>query len=296
MRRAIRALSLAIATVVGGAAGPAHAQTQSVVNAIGLIDYWSKPTFKVGDWARYRMSGGSELGMSDNYTLTILIAGEEDFWGDPGFWVETWVDVPGEVSRTRAGLVSYAIFKDTLAVQRLLLYTRKMIDMVNDDGVPVVNINRPASSTLRTRREVQNPVTWSRESLGRDSLTVGPRTYHVEKVLMKQGQAVTQTVGDSTVLSELREDRTFWFTNDVPITHLVREDIETSMSRKAWLIGRSGDAAPLTVRDRGAGSATLLEFGRGGLEPRMVPAKFRKSLAAQRAAERAAATASTRRR
>ncbi len=289
MRRAIRVLTAFALLAACGAAAPARGQ--SVINAIGLIDYSARPTFKVGDWARYKMSGGSELGMRDDYTLTILIAGEEDFWGDPGFWVETWVDVPGEPPRTRASLVSYSIFSDSSAIQRLLLYTRKMISMLNEDGTPKVDINKPASSTLRARHEVKNPVNWSREELGPDTVTIRGRTVTVSKVLLRQGKGVTSSVGDSTVYTELREDRTSWYTDEVPITRLAREDIVTTSSRKAWLVGRSGDGTPLSIRDRGEGSANLLDFGHGGLEARMVPHHLRKSIAAQRAATRASAVA-----
>jgi hypothetical protein len=287
MRRAIGVLSAVVLLASTGTVAPARAQ--SVINAIGLIDYASKPTFKVGDWARYEMSGRSELGMSDEYTLTLLIAGEEDFWGDPGFWVETWVDMPGQPPRTRASLVSYSIFRDSSAIQRLLLYTRKMISMLNEDGTPKIDINKPASSTLKARHEVKNPVNWSREELGADTVTIRGRTVTVNKVLLRQGKGVTSAVGDSTVYTELREDRTSWYTDEVPITHLAREDIVTTSSRKAWLVGRSGDATPLAIRDRGVGSATLIDYGHGGLEARMVPHHLRKSLTAQRAATRAAA-------
>lgn len=294
MRRAIRVLALAATLALPGTA--ALAQSQSIINGIGLIDYSTKPTFKVGDWARYQMSGQSEMGMSDRYTLTVLVAGEEDFWGDPGFWIETWVDAPGQPPRSRASLVSYSIFEDTAAVQRLLLYTRKMISMLNEDGTPKIDINKPAASTLKARHDVKNPVTWSRETLGTDTVVVGSRTFQATKVLMRQGKGVTQAVGDSTVYTELREDRTSWYTNEVPITHLAREDIETTSSRKAWMVGRSGDATPMNIRDRGVGTARLLEFGHGGLEPRLVPPSLRKSLATQRVAASGATKAATRRR
>jgi hypothetical protein len=132
-------------------------------------------------------------------------------------------------------------------------------------------------------------VSWSKEDLGTDTVSYGGRTMTARKVLMRQGKAVTQTVGDSTVYTELREDRTSWYADEVPITHLVREDIVTTSSRKSWLIGRSGEAVALNIRDRGVGTALLIEHGHGGLEARMVPEKFRKSLAAQQAAGRRAA-------
>ena len=153
--------------------------------------------------------------------------------------------------------------------------------MLNEDGTPKIDINKPASSTLRMRHDVMNPVSYSKESLGRDTVTTPKGTFTVDKVLMKQGKGVTSALGDSTVYTELREDRTSYYSSQVPITRLVREDIATGSSRKAWLIGRSGDATPMTVRDRGEGSALLLDFGHGGKEPRMVPKKLQKPLSSK---------------
>jgi len=280
MRRAIRSLLVA-ALALSLLPALASAQGATSFNGIGLVDYARKPDFKVGDWVRYRMSGKSELGMSDDYELTLLVAGEEDFWGDPGFWLETWVEGPDQPRRATASLVSYEAFTDTAAIQRLLLYTRKIITLLNEDGTPKIDVNKPASSTLKQRHDVMNPVSYSRHQLGRDTVTTPKGTFAVEKVLMKQGKGVTSAVGDSSIYTELREDRTSHYSPLVPITHLVREDIVTGSTRKTWLIGRSGDAAAMNVRDRGEGAATLLDYGHGGLEPRMVPKKFQKSLAAQ---------------
>ena len=289
MRRAIHFLLIAAcaATLLPRSARAAG-EGPKIFNGIGLVDYSHKPNFKVGDWVRYRMTGESELGMSDRYELTLLVAGEEDFWGDPGFWLETWLETPGQPPRATASLISYEAFSDSNAVQRLLLYTRKIITLLNDDGTPKIDINKPASSTLRMRHDVMNPVSYSKESLGRDTVTTPKGTFTVDKVLMKQGKGVTSAQGDSTVYTELREDRTSYYTSQVPITRLAREDIATGSWRKAWLIGRSGDATPMTVRDRGEGSALLLDFGHGDKEPRMVPKHLQKSLSSKSATSAAA--------
>jgi len=287
MRRAIAALALLLA-IAALDAPRTRAETNAIINGIGLIDYRHKPTFKIGDWVRYHMKSHSELGASDDYQLTVMIAGEEDFWGDPGFWVETWVDIPGIPTQTRASLVSYDIFGDSVATQRLLLYTRKMINMLNDDGTPKMDINKPSASTLKARREVQNPVRFSLDTLGVDTVMTPKGTFKPVKVLMKQGTGATQSVGDSSIYTEVREDRTSWYTLDVPITHLAREDIESINAHKSWLIGRSGDATPLAIRDRGLGSARLIDFGRGATA-RIVPERLRHTIAEQEAAARAAA-------
>ena len=287
MRRAIAALSLLLALAALDAPR-SRADTSAIMNGIGLIDYRHKPDFKIGDWVRYQMKSHSELGASDDYELTVMIAGEEDFWGDPGFWVETWVDMPGVPPQTRASLVSYEIFSDTVATQRLLLYTRKMISMLNEDGTPKMDINKPSASTLKARREVQNPVRFSLDTLGTDTVVTPKGTFKPLKVLMKQGTGATQMVGDSSLYTEVRENRTSWYTLEVPITHLAREDIESINAHKSWLTGRSGDALPLAIRDRGLGTARLIDFGHGATA-RLVPERLRRTIAQQVAAEKAAA-------
>lgn len=286
MRRAIAALALLLAVVALDA--PRSRAETTTMNGIGLVDYGHKPDFKIGDWVRYQMKSHSELGASDDYGLTVMIAGEEDFWGDPGFWVETWVDMPGVPTQTRASLVSYEIFSDTVATQRLLLYTRKMISMLNEDGTPKMDINKPSASTLKARREVQNPVRFSLDTLGTDTVVTPKGTFKPLKVMMKQGTGATQMVGDSSLYTEVRENRTSWYTLEVPITHLAREDIESINAHKSWLTGRSGDALPLAIRDRGLGSARLIDFGHGATA-RLVPERLRHTIAQQVAAEKAAA-------
>jgi hypothetical protein len=287
MRRAITALAILLAVVTLDATR-SHAESATVMNGIGLVDYRHKPDFKIGDWVRYQLKSHSELGAKDDYELTVLIAGEEDFWGDPGFWIETWVDMPGAPPQTSAALVSYDIFSDSVATQRLLLYTRKLISMVNDDGSPKIDVNKPAAGTVRARREVMNPASFDLDTLGTDTVQTTKGVFKALKVLMKQGKGATQSVGDSSIYTEVRENRTSFYVLDVPITHLVREDIESINARKSWPIGRSGDALPLTIRDRGLGSARMVDFGHNGT-PRLVPERLRHTIAEQVAAEKAAA-------
>lgn len=290
MRRAIQILLLLIVAV--SLVGSAHA-TQVIFNGIGLVDYTQKPDFKVGDWVRYRMASNSELGVSEEYDVTLVIAGEEDFWGDPAFWLESWIDFPGRPPETTASLMSYEIFEDTLAIQRLQLYTRKLINMMDDEGNPRIDINKPAASMLKTRREVKNPMRWTRDTLGVDTVVTPNRTFKTTKITLNQGTGTTQAVGDSSIYQELREDRTSFYTQEVPITHLAREDIVTTAGRKAWLIGRSGDSNPLTIRDRGQGTARLIDYGHG-MSGRLIPKHLRYSIAEQLAREKAARTASAR--
>lgn len=292
MRRAsLVSLALALVVLLGSLSdGVSHAAPKQI-NGIGLVDYANKPDFKVGDWLRYRMSGSSELGVEEDYTITLLVAGEMDFWGDRTFWLETWKEVPGQPIEVLASAVSYDAFKDTSAVERLQFYTRVMISTLNPDGEPRLEVNKPAASSVRMRREVKNPVRWTRDTLGTDTCSTPTGDYLTLKVLLKQGTGATQSVGDSSVYQELRENRTSFVSLKVPLTHLVREDIETMAARKAWLIGRSGDATPLATRDRALGSARLVAMGRGGVSARMVPEPYRYTLEEQRAREAAASGA-----
>jgi hypothetical protein len=163
-----------------------------------------------------------------------------------------------------------------------------MISMLNEDGTAKMDINKPSASTLKARREVQNPVRFSLDTLGTDTVVTPKGTFKPLKVLMKQGTGATQMVGDSSLYTEVRENRTSWYTLEVPITHLAREDIESINAHKSWLTGRSGDALPLAIRDRGLGTARLIDFGHGATA-RLVPERLRHTIPQQVASEKAAA-------
>jgi len=160
--------------------------------------------------------------------------------------------------------------------------------MLNEDGTPKMDINKPAASTLRQRREVMNPAHFDIDTLGVDTVQTPKGELKALKIVTKEGKGVTQAVGDSSVYTEVRENRTSWYAMEVPITHLAREDIESINARKSWMVGRSGDASTLNIRDRGLGSARLVDFGHG-LEARLLPERLRHSIAEQLAAERGAA-------
>lgn len=296
MRRAIAILpllALSLLSLFLLPSAPAVAATATTFNGIGLVDYTRKPDFKVGDWVRYRMSSRSELGVVEEYDVVLLLAGERELWGDKGFWIETWREEPGRPPEVIASLISYDIFKDSTATQRLQIYTRQVISLLGDDGTPRIDINKPAASILKARREVRNPVRWTRDTVGVDTCITPAGDFRSTKVLLKQGTGATQAVGDSTIYQELREDRVSHYHLAIPITHLVKEEIELVASRKAWMIGRSGDATELTTRDRGNGSARLIAFGSGGLEPVFVPKRYQSTIAEQKAAA-ARAKAATR--
>jgi hypothetical protein len=248
------------------------------VNGIGMVDYSGKPTFHVGSWVRYRVTANSEMGMSDDYTVTLLIAGEENFWGDHGFWIETWTDIPGHATTTTAALMSYSIFADTLALPHLQVYMRKTLGGIREDGTVEENLYERAEESLRSRTPVGGQVTWDWVPLGRDTAVTPKGTFDCEKRRMEQGTGQTAQGGDSTLLTEVRENRTMYFTPIVPITHLAKEEIEYFMTRRTWQIGRSKDSGAANTVDRSLGTARLLDFGSEGLVPRLVPEDRRHAL------------------
>src|SRR5262249_27886169 len=109
MRRAIQLLAaVALAAV---AAAPIVSAEDQLMNGIGLIDYGRRPDFKVGTWVRYHVTGQSVQGHSNDYDLTIGIGGEERFWGEECFWVETLMRGKSG-SGLVASLMSYSVFDD----------------------------------------------------------------------------------------------------------------------------------------------------------------------------------------
>ena len=61
------------------------------MSGIGILDYTRKPTFKVGDYVRYVVTSGRRpASATTDYVLTVLIAGQEFWWGEPCFYLETW--------------------------------------------------------------------------------------------------------------------------------------------------------------------------------------------------------------
>ena len=277
MPRAIRFVALALASVALLPLGlPAAPQIVNRVNGIGLIDYARKPDFKVGTWVQYRITGTSETGLKDDYVVTVLIAGAERFWGEDCFWVETWTEPQGRPRDVVATLMSYSIFGDTLAIPRLKLYMRKIINSLDNNGNPIETVTKRPSASLSSRKPVADKNTWYVNTMGTDTVMVPRGTFTCKKVLMHQGVNSTADVGDSSFRTEVREDRFLFVSDDVPITSVVREDMENSIRRRAWKIGDSRDT-PTNTMDKATGTARLLDYGTG-LTPELVPQRYRTDL------------------
>ncbi len=291
MRHAVRWFVLAALLLPISDPSPLRASDPSLdrINGIGLIDFGVKPTFKVGDWARYHMSAKSDLGVVDDYNVTVLIGGEEQWWGEDCFWIETVTQSPGGGTQAVASLMSYEVFNDSLALPHMQLYVRKLITGLDADGEPVQVVYKRPASTLRTRETPTSQFKVQVDTLGRESVTVPKGAYDCVKLQFLQGRGATGARGDSTEYTELREVRTTYMSLKVPITHIVREDIEQSFTRKAWKVGYSKDATATVTMDRTVGSAQLVDTG-SNMVSQTVPERLRKSIAEQRAeADRARA-------
>lgn len=291
MRRAVERLALATALALALIPTPARAQKPAgLMNAVGLIDYGHKPDFKVGDWVKYHVSAKSALGVVDDYTMTVMIAGEEHWWGEDCFWIETQTQAGGSPTAV-ASLMSYDVFKDSLALQHMQFYVRKVINGVDENG-PIQEAYKRPTSTLKARELLKPAFGLQLDTLGHETIDTPKGKFECLKVQFLQGRSQTGSnsmrdehrsankgaQSDSSDYVELRETRTSFMTERIPITHIAREDILQKLSRRAWKTGKSGEATPLVTLDETPGSATLVDYGTGG-KSMMLPPAMQKSLA-----------------
>ncbi len=289
MFRSCSRLLLAFASVcaaLASASAPAIAQEKvSRIDGIGLLDYsHGRAGFAVGNWARYHVSAKSDMGVVDDYDVTVLIAGEEHWWGEDCFWVETWTDAAGQPPGTAATLMSYAVFDDSLPVQHMQLYMRKTVAGLREDGRPDQQLYRRPASALKSRDPVGSKIAWNVDTLGTEDVTTAKGKMTCKRIRIEQGVGVTSQNPDSTQYTELRETRISFQTPQVPLTHIAREEIDTGYTRKTWAIGHSKEGGAANVLDRSHGVAELVDFGTGQTA-RLVPPESRHSLSPQRNAE-----------
>jgi hypothetical protein len=274
MRRAVLLACLAALLVPVPAA---HSQrARNVLDAAGLIDYSRPPNFKVGSWVKYKTTGSSVRGYKDDYAVTIIIAGEEVWWGEPCFWVETWLE-EGGTKQTAASLITYEAFGDTLTKRHFSWFMRKTVEGVDAEGEPQQVIHRRDDGEFKRRRgSDQLPgVQVTFENLGRASTTVPIGTFEAERVMQTTHLVEQVTRGDSTIYYERTEKRTTWKDPKIPITGYVREDIDDIQQGKSWRIGESSKAGPLKVLEQAKGETVLVGFGDSGVTPEVVPARYR---------------------
>jgi hypothetical protein len=286
MSRSRLLIAALAALVLLPAPRPARAQQgPQRIDAIGTLDYaHGRSTIQVGSWVKYHVIAKSDLGAIDDYTVTQLIAGEEEFWGEDCFWVETWIDTPSKSSSITASLMSYGIFDDSLAASHLQLYIRKKVLGIDENDKPIIQPYRFPANALQSRNPLGDVAHVNVDSLGTDSVKTPKGEFLCQKVRVERGRSQTTDVGDSTQYIEGREVHVSYFTPQVPLTHVARQELDTGYWQRTWLIGRSRDSGPLRVYDRSKGTVELVDFGAGGLTPEMTPEYARHTLAEERAA------------
>jgi hypothetical protein len=281
----------AFALLLALPACPAVAQPANTqIDAIGTLDYrHGRDKIKVGSWVKYHITSKNERGVTDDYTVTVLIPGEEHWWGEDCFWVETWTQAPNGPLHTAATLMSYAIFDDSLAGSHTQLYQRKTIAGSEADGSPVEQLFRRGNQAVKSRVPISQGLHQKVDSLGAESVKTPKGDFVCSKVRIEQGVGTTSESADSSEYTETREVHVLSWTPEVPLTSTAREDIDVSQYRRAWLIGRSQESGPQRLISRTTGTVELLDYGTGGLDAKMLPASRCHSLAEQRAVETKAA-------
>ena len=259
---------------------------RTLVDAFGSVDYaHGRSVIQVGSWVKFRLSGTGASGVTDEYTSTLLIAGEEEFWGEECFWVETHTRMSGGQLVPAATLVSFAIFDDSLAIPSANIYQRKRIAEADENGRPLQQLMLRAEGAVKSRDPSApgSPGWWTPSGPTR----CAPRraTSSAWWCAGEQGVGQTAQSTDSTQYTEIRKRRTTYISLDVPVTRAAREVFETETTRRTWLTGRSQDAGPLRIIERDSSTAELLDFGTSGVEALMVPEHLRRPLAEQRAAK-----------
>ena len=257
----------------------------TTLDAIATLDYsQGRSLIKVGSWVKYHMTSRSQMGVTDDYTVTVMIAGEEEWWGEECFWVETSTQRAQGPLETAATLMSSAIFDDSLAVRHVLLYQRKRVSELDENDQPRQQTMRRGESAMKSRTPPEKGLTLLVDTLGTDTLKTEQGDFVCLKVRTEQGISSTAESADSSQYTETRDVRVIYLTPRIPVTGRVREEIDYSISRRGWLTGRSQESSPMRVMDRSKAVLELVAYGTRGLEAKYVPANLRRSLAEQRAA------------
>jgi hypothetical protein len=281
MRRA--ALAVGILLIVSSSLGSSAERVErrpDIIDGAGMVNYMQHPTFTVGSWVKYHTVSNSERGFKDDYTVTVLIAGEELWWGEPCFWVETRTEKAGEKRENyTASLVSYAAFGDTMTDDHILWFIRKTTNGLKLDRTPDIALYTRGKNEIQLRR-----ASWEKDdnpaiidSLGHETVTVPSGTFETSKVRKRYGHAETAEQGDSTIYYRRVLDRTFYLSPKVPFTNIAKVVVEDVQEGKTWLAGKF-DKGALNVLEKGIGTTELVEYGTSGLTPALVPVGSRKPI------------------
>jgi hypothetical protein len=275
MRRAVLALVLIAALPLT----PQAAKREGPIDAISMIDYARGPRFKVGDWVRYQTRGRSHQGYRDDYQVVVLIAGEELWWGEKCFWVETQASYNGLNPEITGSLISYSIFDDSLPNLRFGRYVRKFLEGVDDHGNHLQQPFRRSTQEIKNRTFAEAQPKWKTDTLGPDRVEVAKGAFDAIKVRKVFTRKETAQEGDSTVYFEEVENHTTWWSDQVPITRLVKIEQDNVQKRRVWMIGESANA-PLNVVEHATGGTELLDYG-SGMKSIAIPERFQRPLSEQ---------------
>lgn len=263
----------------------APAQEGTLLDVIGAVDYTrGRSVVQLGAWTTYRMTTSNDRGVLDDCTVTVMIAGEEEWWGEECFWVETLTKLSNGSFGSAATLMSFAIFEDSTPQKNVLCYQRKRIAELDGNGQPVQQTVRRSRGELKSRIPPNPGLTLLVDTLGIDTLKTAQGDLVCRKVRTESGFSSTGQSADSSQYGETREVRVAHLTPQIPVTGIAHEEIVISVSRRTWLTGHSSESAPLKLVDRTKTVLELVAYGTSGIEPTMVPVEFRHSLAEQRAA------------
>jgi hypothetical protein len=266
MRRARIVLAVVgLALVFCAPAALRAAQSGSAVGGIAILDYTRKPTFKVGDYVSYLVTGADQDGnVRDHYVLTVLIASQEIWWGERCFYIETIQDDGKAPPAGGATLMSYSIFDDSLPEEHVMMYARKMVMGYDPE---TGNLNEMLTSTgtpsASSRQQGSRTHTVKRDTVGTDTVQTAMGILKGIKVETHQAWGRSGGRGDSTTYEEVHEDRTQWVCDQVPLTGFALEVTKSSETRRSWLIGRSKDAGPAHQVSGGTVTARLIGYGHG---------------------------------
>jgi hypothetical protein len=262
----------------------APAVQNTLIDAIGSVDYTrGRSVIQVGSWAKYRMTTSDDKHVIDDCTVTITIAGEEEWWGEDCFWVETLTQRGTGSVAPAATLMSFAIFEDSLPVGNVLLYQRKRIGDIDEEGRPIQLTMRRGPTAIRARPQPKQELTVKTDTLGTDTVKTVQGDLVCLKVRAVKGYSANSQSADSSRYDETREVRVTDRSPQIPVTGNAHEEVETTTSSRTWATGHSSESSPLEIASRTKVVLELVGYGRG-LESSQIPVEFRRSLAEQRAA------------
>jgi hypothetical protein len=296
MRRATLGLLAALALLFVFPRSGSAVNDQTIDGTL-MVDFAHPPNFKVGSWVRYHTVANSKLGFHRDYQLTLLVAGEEDMWGDRCFWLETWTQSDVGEPNVTASLISYSAFGDTAAKNHATWFIRKMVTGAGaEKGEAETSLWTRDNEEIRRRKsELPKDAATMRgttyDTLGVDTVAV-PRGSWRGPVVRERNRIISEVMkGDSTYHQEREELRTRKLAWDIPITHMVREDVVDTQNRLGWITGHSTEAKNEEL-EKGLMQTIVMDYGSGGLESRAISVRLRMPIDQQKAREGTAAVPS----